>query len=890
MQLKLLLMASATLISLSLEAHAAATPTRPSGSDATDAVQEVVVTGTRASMERAVQIKKNADQVIDTVSASEIGELPDFNAGDALKRVTGVNALLYQGEPRFVIIRGFNASYNDTLIDGFSFAATDLNMGSPTLNGRQVGMELLPSNLASHIDVIKSARAEDDSNWAGGLINMATPSGFDFKNGELSAAISGGTTVQSESIGGNRPDAEASIAFARRFGADQQFSFYGSATYWVREVNVSQGQTGSRYWFTSAGAQSPAPYSGTGLAVPTQRLLYNYDNHRDRVGLQLRVDWRPSDSLSAYVNTYAFRQEERSNRSDFTASLGGSTTIQNQVADAGALANVSQYAQLGRYRWHRNLDGIEGRLKMNLRDWTLDLGSSISVGSVNNPQIAVRFTQSGLRFNYSMTSEGMSVFTPVDAAKAGTLANYTGSSWEPTLGLLNENRYDNQINLSRNMAETDRGLGLKFGVRMTNIIQHVTMQDTVYAAPAGVTFNLANASTGATICGYDCSTPIPLINAAMLDQTLAGLLPTATVSPNVANMNGGTYQTFENVTAAYAEAKYQTDLWAITGGLRFENTDGGSSTLQGTAVPVVANGKTTSVISYAPATASISYSNVLPSVLLVYHTSPSSKLRFSIGETLSRPTFGQSSLHGGVLNLTTNPPTLTVGNPNLKPRQTLNLDIGHDWYIDDGKGIISIAVFAKDIKNDIFTYGQPQTVGSTPGVLVTQARNTNRLVRDTGLEIGFSHSLSVLPEPFNGLGISGNAVFSRARFPVTLSDGSVVTLHQLPDQSAQIYNASVYYDKGAWHGRIAWNHLSSLWDDRYPNFTPTGFYQNSYQQPTNNFDIQASYRVTEHISVDFRGLNITQQGIKDKLGARQEFTGALLKLPSEFLIGIKFVN
>lgn len=68
--------------------------------------EDIVVTGTRASVKRGIEIKRQRDEIIDTVSASEIGQLPDFNAGDALKRIPGVNTLLYQGEPRFIITRG----------------------------------------------------------------------------------------------------------------------------------------------------------------------------------------------------------------------------------------------------------------------------------------------------------------------------------------------------------------------------------------------------------------------------------------------------------------------------------------------------------------------------------------------------------------------------------------------------------------------------------------------------------------------------------------------------------------------------------------------------------------------------------------------------------------
>ncbi|MGR6327438.1 TonB-dependent receptor plug domain-containing protein [Sphingomonas sp. XXL09] len=149
-----LLLGSTLILTFPLTANAqeVSTAQPAAASDGAD----IVVTGTRASNQKAVRIKRASDQIIDTVSASEIGQLPDFNAGDALKRVTGVNTLLYQGEPRFVIVRGFNQTYNDLLIDGFSLASTDINLGQSAAGGRQISMEVLPSNLASHIDVVKS--------------------------------------------------------------------------------------------------------------------------------------------------------------------------------------------------------------------------------------------------------------------------------------------------------------------------------------------------------------------------------------------------------------------------------------------------------------------------------------------------------------------------------------------------------------------------------------------------------------------------------------------------------------------------------------------------------------------------------------------------------------
>ena len=837
-------------------------------------LDEIVVTGIRASEQRAIQIKASSDQIIDTVSATEIGELPDFNAGDALKRVTGVNALLDQGEPRFIIVRGLDENYNDILIDGFSFASTDINMGETSTSGRQVDMELLPSNLAAHIDVVKTATPSTDGNWIGGLTNFVTPSAFDFKDDTFSASALGGAALQSHDDGGDKPNAQAEVAGAKRFGDNDQFGAYASATYWLRDINVPQLEAGgTRNGYTATGAPT-TPYGGTGYAVPSQRLFYNYENDRDRYGLQGRLDWRPSSDLEGYLATYWFHQDEKSHRNDLNAAVQSSSLDLNQTPTTGTLTNVTQDMQLGRYIWHRDMYGLYGRLNFNVADgWKADVGSSWSLGTVDNPQTTDEFAQAKMAFDYN-TAGFAPTFTAVNPTAADNASLYALLHHELQVYHLNEDRYDEQLNISHNADSSDRGLGLKFGARGTGIFQHVSLDDTVWT---GAPYTLANVLSGQTLCGYGCNTPIPLISPALADQEFGRYSSTMTATPNTSNDAGGTYHSHEVVLAGYGQVQYKADRWLLIGGLRVEGTFAGSSSTE------AVNGV------YQPVSASNRYHNLLPSVMAVIDTSAESKLRLGVSETLSRPTFGESSLHGGVLNTSSTTPTLTTGNPDLKARRAENFDLSHDWYFDEGHGLLSVGTFYKLIHDDIFSYGVTETVpGVDVPVLVTEAQNTSHLVHDAGLELGFSKDLRFLPAPLDGLGVSANATLSRARFPVTLSDGSTRTLNGLPSQPSQIYNASVYYDKGQLHGRVAWNYLGRLWDDRYPNFTPTGFYANRFQQPTSNIDIQASYDVTPSLTLMVDALNVTAQGMSYRYGNNQELYQSAWALPTEVMIGVKF--
>ncbi|KAK0341237.1 hypothetical protein LTR94_027226, partial [Friedmanniomyces endolithicus] len=350
------------------------------------------------------------------------------------------------------------------------------------------------------------------------------------------------------------------------------------------------------------------------------------------------------------------------------------------------------------------------------------------------------FVQRNLQFSYD-TSGAVPVFTPVNPTLANDTSRYAANVHREERYGLDETRWDGQLNLKFNSDVEDRGFGAAIGGRITTVRRKATFARTNYS---NLGYTLADVTDGATLCGYRCDTPIPQIDPALVDAAFSAATG-ATAAIDAAAQAGGTYTNREDVYAAYAQAQYRADNWYVVAGLRMEHTDAGSSGTRAT------NGV------YAPIAAGTTYTNWLPSALLVVDTMANGKLRLGVSETVSRPSFLSSSVAGGVLNTTASPPTLTTGNPALKPRRAWNLDIGHDCF------------------------GALQTVdGVDQQVLVTQARNTDDQVRVYGIELGASYNLTFLPAPLDGLGISGNATFSRANFPLTLSDGSTRALDALP--------------------------------------------------------------------------------------------------------------
>src|SRR3569833_1505119 len=151
-------------------------------------IQEVVVSGIRASVEQSIEVKRNASSVQEVVSAEDIGKMPDKNVADSLTRVPGVttsSASANEGgfdENDRVSMRGTNPSLTQTLINGHGVDAGDwfvLNQVQQV--GRSVSYTLLPSELVSQIVVHKSSEASLVEGGVAGSVGIITrkPLGID---------------------------------------------------------------------------------------------------------------------------------------------------------------------------------------------------------------------------------------------------------------------------------------------------------------------------------------------------------------------------------------------------------------------------------------------------------------------------------------------------------------------------------------------------------------------------------------------------------------------------------------------------------------------------------------------------------------------------------------
>ncbi len=166
----------------------------------TDQMMEtVVVTGMRASLESAMNIKKNSSVIVDSIVAEDIGKFPDLNVTESLQHITGIQVTRDLGEGGDIAIRGLKQV--QTTLNGQEIMTAG---GGRTLNFQDV-----PAELVAGIDVYKTPMASQLEGGLGGLVDIRTARPFDFSSTQLRASF---RLAYADLVGAAKPQASAMYA------------------------------------------------------------------------------------------------------------------------------------------------------------------------------------------------------------------------------------------------------------------------------------------------------------------------------------------------------------------------------------------------------------------------------------------------------------------------------------------------------------------------------------------------------------------------------------------------------------------------------------------------------------------------------------------------------
>ncbi len=899
------LMASATLLLSGGGAFAqdGSVATQPAQTKETETV---VVTGYRAANRAAVRAKLNADVVLDAISQDDIGRLPDLNIVESARRIVGLSTVggldptknrdIYQR----VTIRGLDPRYNLITVDGAPLAS-----GEWTVRGAR--LEQFPNSLVSRIEAIKTITAEYDPHGLGGQLNIVSRSAFTAGKEKFFVlnASAGQNSTSGSFIEEKKPSFRADATGSMIFGKNGDWGLTVSAEYqklFSAAFSELPGDTNGDGWtyFTATGARTPfANLSSNGILVAVRPQDFRFDNERTRSSINAKLEHRFNDTdfVSLFAGYYNDKDTEL--RAEVLTSPAGTPT--NVTATSGTLpsGNLQQGIVLQPQERNTALLTAKGHFEFN-KDLKLDLVGSLSNATYDEQRIFQKWATSvtpGRAATTNLPSFGYNYVIQDGSPVATHLVPNLGADPNAYVNLyVRDVRRDADSHvgflsakLAYNADQDDRGLGLRGGISWTRTIQKfgVEYEELTPASLAAQTQvgGLANYIYASRRPSKDHAlVPYLVLDPQKVLSYVAANRSLFVATDQRANNFADDFRDQEDVAAVFVQGLYQSDRWVVQAGLRYDQTDVEASTFQ---VPTVV-GSTV----YEKVNRSSNYDFVLPSALVTYKINEDMRLVSGISKTIGRPDFSQYAARttysvGAIPGFL----TINTGNPDLKPREATNYDLSFEWYRPRG-GLLSIALFKKEISNEIFTGTQVGPVTSYLGVSYPNVTINTPLNASTGevqgLEFSFTQDrFDFLPDWLSGVGANANFTILDGSFKLPVSAAAIANgqsatrdtsgLIQQPDYIA---NATLFYAKGPFEARVSINQVGRALQQANQD-TPE---RDLYQEPRHQIDAQVRYELGQ-FDLILQAQNLTKEPFQVRQGPGRAYLNNNFPVGSTFWIG-----
>ena len=859
--------------------EAAATP-EPAG-QATE-LDTVVVTGYRASLERAIDIKRGEVGMVDAIVAQDIGKFPDLNLAESLQRIPGVVISRDGGEGRQITVRGLGPDFTRVRLNGLEALSTvgssDGQGGSN--RGRGFDFNVFASDLFSQLVVRKTASADVDEGSLGATVDLRTARPFDYD---------GFTAVTNVQASYNDQAGAATPRFAGLIAnswGDGKFGALLSVAYSERETR-DEG-SGTVRWANgpSNGGFNPASPFQQALSAdvfaprfPRYTLM---EHDQKRLGVTGALQFRPTDRTE--FNFDALYSKIDAQRDEFYIEANGlsasGTTGKRQIlVNDGEVRNGALvYAQM---------DNVDIRAENRHDEWSTEF-SQFSLDGKH--EFNDSFVLSG-KIGTSKSDHANPVQATVMMDKLdvdGYSYDYRGDMNKPVFNYgvspTDPNGWTlSVIRLRQNYVsnEFDTGqldftwlFGPSFTLRGGIQAKDYRFDSSERRRTATET-GTPNFANGTRIVPVDMTRLASLRGVEGSPGTW--VVPDFDGIVNLFDVLGG-QGTFalsnyapsdrsveEEDRGGWLMGNFSADLGRIplsgNFGVRYvrtKQTSSGIATVSGVPTAV---------------TVSREYSDTLPSLNLVAELSPDVLLRFGAAKVMSRP--GLSSLTPGVtVSVSGSARTVSGGNPLLDPTRATTADLGMEWYFQEG-AMLGLAVFYKDIDSFIQNTRESRVYADSglPASLLdgTTASVTDEFVFTvpintpggdlTGLEFNYTQPFTFLPGKWSNFGAQLNYTYVDSNIQYLLSNGTAAQKAPMTGQSGNSWNATLFYEGDRFSGRLS----ATNRDDfliQVPG-TETGFNSaaNGYhgQSGTTVLDASIRYRMADNIELSLEAANLTNE-------------------------------
>lgn len=823
-------------------------------------VEELVVTGQRASQQKAIETKRNATGVVDAISADDLGRLADKNVAENLERLPGVGLFYDQGEGRYVSIRGIDSSLSNVTLNGVQLGNPDGLASEP-----RVPLDVVGGQLLSRLEVVKVVTPDMDAQGIGGTVNLVTQSPFDFQQ-EVFARGSVQVGYQEAFEGSNPWQADATLGGVSDDGR------------WGALVGVAASSRN----FRSAGFfpddWRAVPGSARG-GLPTNIKFTNYQIKRERLGFSGALEFRPTDEDRFYLRGLYSRFKEDEYRQRFRADFASNLANVTFNADGftGTARNIDVRQDLRLEEKEKSFSSASLGGEHERGAWRFDYDLAYGYNEVVEPNQLWQFRS--VTANATAAFDMRPLLYTVDLANL-PLSNLGFRQHQVQDELGKETSWAGRVNVRRDIGWGDEGY-VKFGAK-------VRAEDKKFDGSTDVWDRAGAGPSRFTLADFNLRGPDQFVrfedrtyaNGFVIDEdaitaftaeNLNGPRFVKNLASSLTNETVNDYSLDQTVYAGYGMADLRFGDLRVIGGLRVERTE-----VEVDGFRLTSTNRTITAVSE-----SNSYTDILPNLQVRFEPAPDVVLRAAYSRTLGRPNFGQLKISGTLTFVEATPGVfegeLSAGNVDLKPYVSDNFDATAEWYFAPG-GLLSAGVFHKRIKDPIYGFEETLTNVALDGRTYTrlefsQPRNADK-GEITGIEVAYQQQFTFLPGLWSGLGVAAN---------VTLVDSQVDTFERrttFVQQSDTLYGAQVFYQKGPVEAALSFHHtgknLASL------GGTPeTDTYNDDYER----LDAKGSYAMNERVEVFAEVQNITDTKLR-QYSVRRDWISNYERLRRTIYVGV----
>ena len=326
---------------------------------AQDDSEEIVVTGIKASLQAAMDIKRDSAGVVDAISAEDMGKFPDTNLAESLQRITGVSINRANGEGSQITVRGFGGDTNMVTLNGRMMPAAGVYGGGSGSGGtvggatRAFDFASLASESVAGVEVYKTGKANIATGGIGATVNIKTAKPLDTEGFKASIGAKAvmdttnrtGSDVTPE-LSGIVSWSDAEGVFGVALSASHQERDYGNSNATVNDWNIGRwtdaaltDNSQGMYSFAPGAVVENRPAEGQLYARPNDIRYAFSDAQRERDNAQLTLQYKPLENLTATLDyTYA-ENHIAEHRGEQTIWFANGTSVDRLVFDSSPVAS-----------------------------------------------------------------------------------------------------------------------------------------------------------------------------------------------------------------------------------------------------------------------------------------------------------------------------------------------------------------------------------------------------------------------------------------------------------------------------------------------------------------------------------------------------------------------